>query len=223
MLHDPKKENFTLSSKCINHIILELLNRQISLKIITTRLVESMPVKNVEKINNILRCVDAHVKPGEYWNTVKILVLQPSFQPFKHTLEMILKECINYENFTDIEDVNDILFNKLHPSLMSALDKHLVERFKNLTKQTVKDSCSSTLIQDFGKNSAAENIASPDSNADEILLQEEVPKICDVIVTNNDANTSYTIQPIGNNSIYIFIINFYEIHSYYYYICLFLF
>ncbi|XP_067208947.1 putative histone-lysine N-methyltransferase 1 isoform X2 [Linepithema humile] len=193
-----KRENFTLSIKCIRHIVMELLNREVSLKTIVKRLVEYMPVKSAEKINNILSCVDEHVKVGEYWNTVKVLILQPSFQPTKHTIEKILKECITYENLMNIQDVNDILIDKLHPTLMSALDKHLVECFKNLTKKTMKNS-PLPLIQNFGENSAAENIASPDSNADETLLQVETPKKYDIIaVTSSDVNTSYMIQRIDN-------------------------
>ncbi|KYM87377.1 hypothetical protein ALC53_03564 [Atta colombica] len=70
------------------NIIKELLNRQLSLKAIVNHLVEYIPINDSNNLMNILECIEKYIKRGEYWNTVRTLVLRlpPDKQRFKSIL-----------------------------------------------------------------------------------------------------------------------------------------
>ncbi|KYN21645.1 hypothetical protein ALC57_05977 [Trachymyrmex cornetzi] len=75
------------------NIIKELLNRQLSLKAIVNHLVEYIPIKDSNNLMNILECIEKYIKRGEYWNTVRTLVLR--LPPDKQRFKSILTEKID--------------------------------------------------------------------------------------------------------------------------------
>lgn len=202
------KNHLSIFSKnyMTQNIIIELLNRQMSLKTIVDCLMEHI-VLTSNNLITILTCVEKYIKHGEYWNTVRTLVLRLLPNVSKHIIQEILVECIESEKFTDIQDVNDNLINKVPPVLISELDKDIVERFKKglLAEKTGDNSCPEILIQNFGE-SLPETIASPDGNTN--LSQTESPKHSDILIDksvdeNNDHITkvngeTYKLRPIGN-------------------------
>jgi len=207
MFHDIGiKEEITLLSKrhIIQNIIKELLNRQLSLKTIVNYLVEYItPSKDSNNLMNILVCIEKYIKRGEYWNTVKTLVLR--LPPDKHIIQKILLDCTENEKLIDIQDINNNLMSKIPPILISILDKDVLERFKSLLVEKTENNSPMILVQNFGESSA-ETIASPDGNTN--LLQTESPRH-DSTFINKSANKIkdhvmeingeiYTMRLIGN-------------------------
>ncbi|XP_036138851.1 uncharacterized protein PF11_0213 isoform X1 [Monomorium pharaonis] len=196
------KDEFTIAAKkyIIHDVINELLKRQLSLKTIVSQMIEYiMLTKDPINLMNMLVCIEQYVKHGEYWNTVKSLILR--LPPDKFIIEKILRECIENENLIDVQDVNKNLINKVHPKLILQLDKNILERFKRLTEKVAKNSHSTLLIQNFGEN-LSETIASPDGNTN--LSQTEFPRY-DVTVANKikDQETevngkTYILRPIDD-------------------------
>ncbi|KYN45311.1 hypothetical protein ALC56_00157 [Trachymyrmex septentrionalis] len=70
------------------NIIKELLNRGLPLKAIMNHLVEYIPINDSNNLMNILECIEKYIKRGEYWNTIRTLVLR--LPPDKHIIENIL-------------------------------------------------------------------------------------------------------------------------------------
>ncbi|XP_050448925.1 metacaspase-2-like isoform X3 [Cataglyphis hispanica] len=146
-------------------IIKELLNREMSLKIIIDHMMTLiLPTRNLNELYNILMCVDMYVKPGEYWKTVKNIILKRRPHVCKQIVEKILHECIQSNDLQNIQDVNNNLINKLDSTLISTLDKYAIKCFKNiLVQKTAKNSYSKVLINNFGESLTTGTIASPDS------------------------------------------------------------
>lgn len=208
---DALKELTAYSKHTITqNIVKELLNRQMPLKIIVDSLMKYIPSTNSEDLANLLIYVEKDIKYNEYWNTVRTLVLkllQINKVVENSIIRKILIECIENEDFTNIKDVNDNLINKISHTLMSTLDKDLIERFKSLL--TDKTANNSATVQNFGKN-ISETIASPDGNTN--LLETESPKYSSTVISksrheNMDNITKvngevYTLRRIGNYLFY---------------------
>lgn len=191
------KEEMTLSSKryIIQNIIKELLNRQLSLKAIVNHLVEYIPINDSNNLMNILECIEKYIKRGEYWNTVRTLVLR--LPPDKCIIEKILYDCIENKKLFDVQDINNNLISKLPPKLISILDKNILERFKSIL---TANNFHST-VQNFGE-SLSETIASPDGS---MSLSQESPRRDNTFVDKNKDyvniemnGENYIMQPIGN-------------------------
>lgn len=197
----------------ICNTIKELLKRQMSLKMIVDRLVTFVvPLNNPGQLYNILMCVEPFIKSGEYWDTVRtiVLLLQP---PNKNIIEKILRDCIKSDKLSNIQEVNNTLISKLLPIVMSTLDNHLVIRFKNLlTEGAIRNSDPAVSVQEFGENViVTETIASPDPEQNS--SQIESPRRCDITSANTTDtsrtkrviqeinvmnDTPYKVLPIGN-------------------------
>lgn len=201
------KDEFTITSKryITQDVIIELLRRQLPLKTIVSQMVEYiMSTKDSNNLMNILECIEKYIKHGEYWNTVKTLVLR--LPPAKHIVEKILLECIENEKLNDIQDVNSNLINKVSPILISQLDKDILERFKSLLAEKIAKNSRPTLIfQNFGEN-LSETIASPDGNTN--LSHTESPRYDGTFANKiKDRETevngeTYIMRPIGNYLFY---------------------
>lgn len=209
MFHDSRtllKEDLSSMQYITQNTITEFLNRQISLKTIVNYLVQYIaPTNNSNDLMNILICVEKCIKRGEYWNTVRSLVLRlPQYHSeYKRIIQKILIECIENEKLIDIEDVNNNLINQVSPKIISTLDKNIVERFKNLLIEKTENN-SRSAIQNFGKNLSS-TIASPDGNTN--LLQIEPPERNSTFINKNPNESngitkingeSYTLQLLGN-------------------------
>lgn len=181
--------------------ITEFLNRQMSLKTIVNSLMKHIaPTNNSNDLRHILTCVENCIKRGEYWNTIRSLILR--LPPDKRIIQKILVECIENEKFTDIQDVNNNLINQLSPILITSLDKDIIERFKNLlTEKTENNSC--LVAQNFGEK-FSQTIASPDGNTN--FSQIESPRCSSTFINKNPNENNktevnretYTLQLIGN-------------------------
>lgn len=211
MLHNIRnsKDDLPLSSKkfITQNIVKELINRQMSTNMIVNRLVEYIePLKNSGYFMNILTSIEKYIKHGEYWNTVRTLILR--LPPDKHFIDKILLECIENEKLIDIQDVTNNLIDKVSPMLKSTLDKDVMERFKNLRAKTAKN-FHPAMVQNFGEN-FMETIASPDGSMnlsetefprhDSTFINKSANKIKDRVTEVN--GEVYAIRPIGNYSIY---------------------
>ncbi|XP_018360746.1 PREDICTED: uncharacterized protein PF14_0093-like [Trachymyrmex cornetzi] len=207
IFHDSRvKEEMTLSSKryIIQNIIKELLNRQLSLKAIVNHLVEYIPIKDSNNLMNILECIEKYIKRGEYWNTVRTLVLR--LPPDKRIIEKILYDCIENEKLFDVRDINRNLISKVPPKLISMLDKNILERFKSILTEKIDCSIltannSHSTVQNFGE-SLSETIASPDGSMS--LSQESLRRDNTVINKSKDHvnieinGQNYLMQPIDD-------------------------
>ncbi|XP_071563681.1 uncharacterized protein [Temnothorax nylanderi] len=224
-------ELLTLSSKnyITNNTIIELLNRQMSLKTIVDCLVDYItPITNSNDLTNILICIEKHIKPNEYWNTVRTLILKvsPDIIP-QYIIQKILVECIENEKFTDIQDVNDNLIRNVRSMLISTLDKDVIERFKSLLAgktannshppavlvQNFRESLSepiashspAILVQNFGE-SLSETIASPDGSMSQIESPKRSSTFIDKSANENEDpiakvnGESYTLRLIDDLS-----------------------
>ncbi|XP_070170436.1 repetitive organellar protein-like [Polyergus mexicanus] len=198
MLHESwdfyLRKDFTISARknIVRNIIKELLDREMSLKIIIDHMMTFiLPTRNLNELYNILMSVDMYVKPGEYWNTLRDLILK--WRPYvcKQIVDKILYECIKSEDLQNIQDVNNNLINKLDSTLISTIDKYAIKCFKNiLIKKTAKDSYSEISTQNFGE-SLTGTIASPDSpdpSQSMSFTQQESPIRDDISLREIDAN-----------------------------------
>jgi len=205
------KDELTIFSKnyITQNIIIELLNRQMSLKTIVDYFMEYIALTS-SNLTNILMCIEKHIKRGEYWSTVRALVLRLLPNISKSIIQKILVECIESEKFTDIQDVNDNLISKIPPTLILMLDKDVAERFKkSLLAEKPENNSRPAVIQNLGE-SLLETIASPDGDTN--LSQTEFLKHSDTSIDestdeNNDYITkvnegTYKLQPIGNYLFY---------------------
>lgn len=223
-----RKEFTKWSRKNIaSNIIEELLNRQMSLKIIVDcMMTHILPTKNLKELNNILLTVDKYVKPGEYWNTTRNLILTLQSNVPKYIIDQILYECIRSKELQKIQDVNSNLISKLDSTLISTLDHYVMKCFKSmLVEKTAKNS--EVLTQNFGESLiTTETIASPDSpdpSQSINFTQQEPPTRYDVSSINEtDVNQNENcitqdvnvpkpyvygfMQPIGNYFILLSII-----------------
>lgn len=215
MVHDTcnSKHDLTLLSNryITQEIIKELINRQMSSDTIVNHMVEYIkPLKNSDYLTNILTCIEKYIKRGEYWNTVRTLILSWPLIVNKYIIHKILLECIENEKLIDIQDVNNNLINKLSPILISTLDKDIMERFKSLRPEKNAKNChSAILVQNFGEN-LMETIASPDGSInlsqtesprhDSTFINKSANKINDHVTEVNEE--VYVIRPIGNYFIY---------------------
>lgn len=212
MFHDIRilnEDSIFLKQYITQNTITEFLNRQISLKTIVNYLMLYIALTNDSNdLLNILICAERHIKSGEYWNTVRPLVLKlpQHYSEYKHIIQKILIECIQNKKITDIKDVNNNLINKLSPALISILDNDIMKEFKNLlTEKTENDSRPAILIQNFGDN-PSNTIASPDGNTN--LSQTEFSECNNTLNLNKSSNgnndttevngENYTLHPIGN-------------------------
>ncbi|KAL6262909.1 hypothetical protein P5V15_005698 [Pogonomyrmex californicus] len=191
----------------IHKVIKELINKKMSLRMIVNHFIE----RTATTTNNLIfifTCIERYVKCGEYWNTLKPLILRlPSD---KYIIVQVLMECIKNEKIVDIQDINDNLISKTPPEIISTLDKNIIERFKNLlTKKTAESSHS--IIQNFGENLASETIASPDGSTN-----SEHP-ICNDTFINEIADEGEDCTPEIKERTYImrFIDNLPEARSVY--------
>ncbi|XP_011875751.1 PREDICTED: uncharacterized protein LOC105566399 isoform X2 [Vollenhovia emeryi] len=189
------------------YTIEELLNRQIPVKTVVNRWIECIPSPNSNDLMNMLKSIEKHIKCGEYWNTVRTLVLKLPLEYgcYMDVMKKILTECIENENLTDIQDVNDNLISKLPHYFKSKLGKDL-ERFKSLLAEKTarkNNPRPALLIQDC-REKLSETIASPDGNSN--LSQIESPQSSSSFIdksTNGNKETkengeAYILRPIDN-------------------------
>lgn len=218
------RKDYTMSSKknITCNIIKELLNRQMPLKtIIDNMMTHILPTNNLKDLKNILLAVDIYVKPGEYWNTTKNLILTLQSNISKCVINRILYECIKNKELQEIQDVNSNLISKLDSTLISTLDKYAMKCFKNIL--AAKNS--EVLTQNFGENLTTDTIASPDSpdpNQNISFTQQESPTRYVISINETDVNQNENcitqdvnvekpyiygfMQPIGNYFILLSII-----------------
>lgn len=210
IFHDSHvKEEMTLLSKryIIQNIIKELLNRQLSLKAIVNYLVEYISIKDSNNLMNILECTEKYIKRGEYWNTVRTLVLR--LPPDKRIIEKILCDCIENEKLFDGQDINNNLISKVPSTLI--LNKNILEHFKSMLTEKIDCSIltannSHSTVQNFGE-SLPETIASPDGS---MSLSQESPRHDNNTFINKSKDhvnikmngENYIVQPIGNYLFY---------------------
>ncbi|XP_025263596.1 uncharacterized protein LOC105259189 [Camponotus floridanus] len=190
-----RKEFTRWSRKNIaSNIIEELLSRQISLKtIVDCMMTHILPTKNLKELNNILLTVIKYVKPGEYWNTTRNLILTLQSNVPKHIIDQILYECVRNKELQKIQDVNSNLISKLDYTLISTLNQYVMKCFKNmLVEKTAKNS--EVLTQNFGESLiTTETIASPDSPDPSINFTQQEPPIRYVSSINEtDVNQNET-------------------------------
>lgn len=205
--HFPIRTEMTPQSKIhiVQKIIIELSNRQLSLKTILNYFLEY--INDSRNLGAILSCIERYIKPGEYWNTVKNLVLRLPLDKF--IIEKILCDCIKNGNLIDIEDINNNLISKASPIAISILDKDVLESFKSLlAEKTANDSHPVVLVQNFGEK-ASETIASPDRSTslsqteslkrDNTFINKNANKIEDHSTEiNEELYDNFIIRPIGN-------------------------
>ncbi|GAB1862853.1 Chitin-binding type-2 domain-containing protein [Camponotus japonicus] len=219
MLHDNWNVNwrkeFTKPSRknIASNIIEELLNRQMSLKIIVDHMVTHiLPTKNLKELNNILLTVNKYVKPGEYWNTTKKLILTLQSNVPKYIIDQILNECIRSKELQKIQDVNSNLINKLDSSLISKFDKCVIMTcFKSMLVEKTAEN-SEVLTQNFGDSLiTTETIASPDSpdpSQSISFTQQEPPTKYDVssIINKTDVNQNenHITQDVNVSKPYVY-------------------
>ncbi|XP_011701501.1 PREDICTED: protein PFC0760c-like isoform X2 [Wasmannia auropunctata] len=196
-------EEFTHSIKrdIIRDIIKELLNRRLSLQTIVNYLLEYITTNDPNNLVNILTCIEQYIKRGEYWSTVKNLIMRLPPDNLKHVVQKILLDCKESKSI-DVEDIYDNLISKVpHIILISMVDKGLLEHFERLRNEKTKNNSGPT-IQNFGEN-LWETIASPDGSVN--LSQTESPRHDDTFInksTNEIKNAAemngefYTLQPI---------------------------
>lgn len=201
------------SKKFIIHsVIRELLKRHITLKKITGHLMSCATLhKNVEEFKYILSSVEVYVKRGEYWDTVKSLILE--VQPDEHMVHKILNECVETRNFANAQDIKSTLLCNLDPKFRSILNEQLVKDFEALLPdESPTDPCPMT-TRNSEECVRVETIASPDSNQMD-SPQRECPKkqtvssVSDIETKRTErkltreeismSNTSYVVEPIGN-------------------------
>ncbi|XP_071626837.1 uncharacterized protein [Temnothorax longispinosus] len=192
-------ELLTLSTKnyITNNTITELLNRQMSLKTIVDRLVDYItPITNSNNLTNILRCIEKNIKPNEYWNTVRTLILKvsPDIIP-QHIIQKILVECMLNEKFTDIQDVNDNLIRKVR---LSTLDKNVIEHFKSLVAgKTANNSHPPAVVVQNFRESLSEPIASQSSHPPAVLVQNFGERLSETIASQSSHPPAVLVQNFG--------------------------
>ncbi|XP_032673991.1 uncharacterized protein LOC116845430 isoform X2 [Odontomachus brunneus] len=156
---------YKLSKDITYDVIKELLSREISLKNIVDHIVaaiNSSVIIDVTKYYEIFHCVKQFMKPGEYWYIARSMVL--ILTPHKHIVENILQDCIWHKKLSDVRDINNMLINKLHPGIMSELDKNLMMYFKSLLSEKTQDTYNVESVQDSEESfMEMDPIASPDS------------------------------------------------------------
>ncbi|XP_018352292.1 PREDICTED: uncharacterized protein LOC108754466 [Trachymyrmex septentrionalis] len=207
IFHDSHvKGKMTLLSKryIIQNIIKELLNRGLPLKAIMNHLVEYIPINDSNNLMNILECIEKYIKRGEYWNTIRTLVLR--LPPDKHIIEKILYDCIENEKLLDVQDINNNLISKVPPKLISILDKNILERFKSILTEKIGCSIliannSHSTVQNFGEG-LPETIASPDGS---MSLSQESPRHDNTFINKSKDHVNiemngenYIMQPIDD-------------------------
>ncbi|XP_032691072.1 protein dopey homolog PFC0245c-like isoform X2 [Odontomachus brunneus] len=125
--------------------------------------INSSIITDVTKNNEILECIKHFIKPGEYWYIARSMILM--LTPDKYIVESILRDCKRHKKLSDVQDINSMLINKLHPGIISQLDKNLMMHFKSLLNgEAAKDIYNVESVQDFGESLVeVDTIASPDS------------------------------------------------------------
>ncbi|KAK1130371.1 hypothetical protein K0M31_018503 [Melipona bicolor] len=165
---------------------IDCLKQRYSIKIITHEISIIVNNSDFEFVNCVLKqlCLKEHIIYGEYWSTLKDLLLRiENLDP--KIVETILQECIITR--THIEEVNFNIMRKLSPQIRCKINNDVLLSFKNLIKSKEK-----TQTVDKNKQVKDNGIFSPDSCCaiNELEADEHM----------NILSTTETVERINENS-----------------------
>ena len=162
------------------------LKQRYSIKIITHEISIIVNNSDFEFVNCVLKqlCSKEHIMYGEYWSTLKNLLLRIENLDSK-IVETILQECIITR--THVEEINFNIMRKLSHQIRCKVNNNVLLSFKNLIKSNEK-----TQKVDKNKQVKDNGISSPDSCCaiNELETDERM----------NILNTTETFERINENS-----------------------
>ncbi|XP_043522519.1 protein PFF0380w-like [Frieseomelitta varia] len=163
---------------------IDYLKQRYSIKVITHEISIIVNNSDFEFVNCVLKqlCSKEYIMYGEYWNTLKNLLLRiENLDP--KIVETILQECIITR--THIEEVNFNIMRKLTHQVRCKINNDVLLSFKNLIKEKTQKVDKNKQVKDNG-------ISSPDSCCmiNELEMDERM----------NILNTTETVERINENS-----------------------
>ncbi|CAK9823366.1 hypothetical protein ANTRET_LOCUS1725 [Anthophora retusa] len=124
-----------INDKDLNDTIEIFRKNKITIKFVVDQLVTIVNHSDFKFINWISRTLKNHVVQGEYWDTLKALLLKTENLEAE-VVEIILQECtITQKN---IHEVNVNIMRKLSNETRSQVNQELLSSFKSLIKRTGK-------------------------------------------------------------------------------------
>lgn len=174
-----------VNSDTVFHTI-DCLKQKYSIKIITHEISIIVNNSDFEFVNCVLKqlCLKEHIMYGEYWSTLKNLLLRiENLDP--KIVETILQECIITR--THIEEVNFNIMRKLSHQIRCKINNDVLLSFKNLIKNKEK-----TQKLDKNKQMKDNGISSSDSCC--AINESETDEHMNIL------NKTETVEKINENS-----------------------
>ncbi|CAD1477024.1 unnamed protein product, partial [Heterotrigona itama] len=189
--HDLKVVN----DDTVFHTIDYLKQTRYSIKIIIHEISIIVNNSDFEFVNCVLKQLKEHIVYGEYWSTLKDLLLRiENLDP--KIVETILQECIT--THTHIEEVNLNVMRKLSHQIYWKINNDVLLSFKNLIKNKEKTQLVDKNIQT--KDNETKDISSPDLCAINELETDEHMNILNITETIEriNENSSFKLDLIDN-------------------------